>query len=213
MKKIANWFRLCCSVLALASGTAGATVHTVTFNSPQFFGDGVSVPAGEGIFTERFRFEAFGGALSAMAIDDQSGISGDGSPRLFALNETIIGMRRPEGRVFDLLSLDYGGSWTDPDKRERWADGIEITGVLSNGRVVQQTVSLLGLDPGLHSLTLQGFSDLDAVFFRGLGQDGASANNREFVIDNLVVNVPEPQTYAMFLAGLGLLAWRCRTRR
>jgi PEP-CTERM motif-containing protein len=212
MRKKAGLLGACCGLSMLLSNVAHAMISTVDFNSPNFFGDGVFVPAGSSFSTQRFTFTAVGGANDYVSVDTQANITNNGSPRLFAGNQTEIVMWRPSGRAFDLLGLDYGGSWTDVDKRSRWADSIEIIGVFANGNTVQTSLSLAGLDPTLHTVTFQGFCDLDAVIFRGLGASGVNANNREFVLDNMVVNVPEPQTYALFLTGLGLLAWRFRAK-
>lgn len=212
MRKMAGLLGACCGLSMLLSNAAYAMISTVDFNSPNFFGDGVFVPAGSSFSTERFTFTAVGGTNDYVSVDTQANITNNGSPRLFVGNQTEVVMWRPSGRAFSLLGLDYGGSWTDADKRNRWADSIEIIGVLTNGTTIQTSLNLAGLDPALHTATFQGFCDLDAVIFRGLGAGGVNANNREFVLDNMVVNVPEPQTYALFLAGLGLLAWRFRTK-
>lgn len=217
--RISRW-RLagpCLALLAAVAATPASAVQTIDFNQPAFFGDGVSVSPGESVTIDGFTFTGAGRAgLDVFAIDGLPGRVGDGTPRLFANNDARVYLSAQNGAPFALLGMDFGGSWLDADKRLRWADAIEVIGYRSDGGVV---TTILDLDATVAQPTLSPasldtrFRSLSVVSFHGLGDVGAGLNNHEFVIDNLVVSqVPEPQTYLLLLAGLGLVAWKRRRR-
>jgi hypothetical protein len=109
--------------------------------------------------------------------------------------------------TFALLSLDVagmlgGGGGTLADQLS-----IHITGTRLNGTVVT-TSQPLALPPGqfarYDSSYFAGFTGLTSVQFSGIGFNYA----RYIGVDNItlaVTPVPEPATYALMLAGLGLV--------
>ncbi len=207
--------RLCALFAALVAGPAVAA-QVLDFNQTGFRGDGVTRISGDSpLIVDGYSFAAAGSpGLDFFAIDDLAGKVGDGTPRLFAFNNATVVLTSATGKPFDLLGTDFGGSWLEPGIRFRWADKIEILGYRGANLAAQ---AILDLDPNNATLSPflfdSQFRGLSSVSFHGLGDIGAGINNHEFALDNLVVsNVPEPETYAMLLAGLGLLAWRCRSR-
>ena len=217
-------------LVSVLSAQANSASHLIDFDASRFSGDGETVEAdnsivpvegGNSISTDGFSFTALGMGGNYIAIDDLRGKVGDGSARLYAINDVQVRLTTIDGRPFSLLGFDFGGSWRDWDKRIRWADAIEVTGFRIDGSPVgavldlDPTVDLTGPTSGLSPTSFGGqFQNMREVFFRGLGDTSLGRNNHEFVMDNLVVSsVPEPEAYALVLAGLGMLAWRCRQMR
>lgn len=90
------------------------------------------------------------------------------------------------------------------------AVGITIEGFLNN--VSTGFVTLANMGNGFTTLNGAALGTVDRLVFDGTGGAGG------FEIDNLTLNapaaaVPEPETYAMMLAGLGLLGVAARRRK
>ncbi|HMV55201.1 MAG TPA: PEP-CTERM sorting domain-containing protein [Rhodocyclaceae bacterium] len=192
------------AVFALFTG--GTAAGQVDFDEGDAF-----VWGGQSVLSGGYSFLAVSqGPLAFAQIDAQPDIVGNGSRRLLAGNRTEIAMTRVGGGKFDLLGLSLGGSWTDPDKRFRWADAIEIVGS-SGGTPIMRRVDLLSSPARLQSFLLDDFVGLDSVLFRPVRYDTALGSNYEFVLDDLrVASVPEPEAWLMLGAGLALLALRRR---
>jgi hypothetical protein len=59
-----------------------------------------------------------------------------------------------------------------------------------------------------------GFSDSSINMAFTLGKNGVLTNGESTVLGyELVMGVPEPETYAMFMAGLGLMGFIARRRK
>ena len=192
------------AVFALFTG--GTAAGQVDFDEGDAF-----VWGGQSVLSGGYSFLAVSqGPLAFAQIDAQPDIVGNGSRRLLAGNRTEIAMTRVGGGKFDLLGLSLGGSWTDPDKRFRWADAIDIL-VSSGGTPIMRRVDLLSSPARLQSFLLDDFVGLDSVLFRPVRYDTALGSNYEFVLDDLrVASVPEPEAWLMLGAGLALLALRRR---
>jgi hypothetical protein len=64
---------------------------------------------------------------------------------------------------------------------------------------------------GLNSLIVTGTSPFSSVEFRAVGTDDSYGGSLDAV--SLTAAIPEPETYAMLLAGLGLLGFAARRRK
>jgi len=104
------------------------------------------------------------------------------------------------GTTFNLNSIDLGG-WLNFGSTPL---SIDITGYRTIGGNVVNTVSVA---PGVFaSYNLTGFTNVTSV---SLG----SFAGAYVAVDNINVSpVPEPETLAMLLAGLGLVGWTARRR-
>lgn len=105
------------------------------------------------------------------------------------------------GNLFSLQSIALATMY--PGLSE---DGAEVTfvGLRQGGETVSQT--FLVADGAPQTFSFSGFTNLAAVSWTN------AANYHQF--DNInVAAVPEPETYAMLLAGLGLLGAAARRRR
>ncbi len=108
---------------------------------------------------------------------------------------------RLDGGVFDLISLDVAAF----NNSQRF---FAVYGYQADGGVVRKYVPLL--DDSYNTLETLTFGDdfknLTSVSFSAYGQQ----------IDNVtfgIAAVPEPETYALMLAGLGLVGFAARRRQ
>lgn len=109
-------------------------------------------------------------------------------------------IERSNGEVFNLQSL-YFGNWDSS-----YGVGQFVVTGYRNGTQVAQVAA----DTTLNQLTFlaTNFTNVDSVSFELFN------TSTIFVIDNISVNaVPEPGTYAMLLAGLGVIGAITRRRQ
>jgi hypothetical protein len=139
------------------------------------------------------------GFLSSLISPDASNPFNRGT----ALAATVgakITLTAAGGASFDLQSIDIN-QFTTPGRR----DSITFTGVTSGGGTVTQTFSL---SAGFPTYTF----DSDFASVKSVSWKESLLINKDVQVDNIQVSaVPEPETYAMLLAGLGLLG--CIRRR
>jgi len=134
---------------------------------------------------------------------------------VFSNDGNSITLGSNAGTPFSLL--DFRGGETFVGFSTWWAIDIQVIGVKFDGGVLETSFRLDGINDGpggvadFQTFSMPtGFSDLASVQFVGSGGilfDG-------FSIDDInVMLIPEPTTYAMLLAGLGLLGWHARRRK
>jgi PEP-CTERM motif len=139
--------------------------------------------------------------------------SGNGSHRLISFNTSTITLSAVDGGAFGATGFDGGESWIYAGNPHYWATQIMVVGTYASGGTTSQTFDLdLVKNPvaGLQHFAFNGsFQNLNSLAFSGIG------GNPEFSIDNVAVTaaVPEPETYALLLAGLGAVGFVARRRR
>ena len=105
------------------------------------------------------------------------------------------------GGAFQLNSVDLTVLY--PGLTGDGAVAVTFTGTKLDSSIVTQTFSVN--DGAPQTFTFSGFTNLSQVTW----QDNATYHQ----FDNInVVAVPEPESYAMFLAGLGLMGFAARRR-
>lgn len=110
-------------------------------------------------------------------------------------------LSRLDGKIFSLSHLNFI-NW--------FGNTIGTTFVVTGFKAGNEvgSVTMTGSDQWQSIST--NFSAVDKVTFKLLYQGDPNA----FLIDDIVVNsVPEPESYAMLLAGLGLLGFMVRRRK
>jgi len=126
-----------------------------------------------------------------------------GSPAVYSGVITNYGsafvLEREDGGVFDLLSMDVGLL-----NNYRYFD---VYGYLPQGGYVHQQTLLDNSYTALQTITFGGgFKGLNRIVFSSVY---AQVDN----INLSVAAVPEPETYALMLAGLGLVGFAARHAR
>jgi hypothetical protein len=98
-----------------------------------------------------------------------------------------------------------------------WNNGlnVQVTGFLNGA---QTHSSLLTVSTSGPTLAVFNWSNVDLVSFHAFGgiknPDFVGTGGQHFALDNLTINaVPEPETYAMLLAGLGMVGMAARRRK
>jgi hypothetical protein len=104
---------------------------------------------------------------------------------------------------FSLVSGEFAGAWNDGLQ-------VHVTGTGATNYSMDFTVNTTGSShidfnwTGLTSVTFTSSGGVHAA-------DGGAGEH--FALDNLVINsVPEPETYAMLMAGLGIMGFAARRR-
>ncbi|MES2743526.1 MAG: PEP-CTERM sorting domain-containing protein [Pseudomonadota bacterium] len=131
-------------------------------------------------------------------------------------------MSKSGGGTFSLNSFQGAGSfdWIPTNNPQYIPSLINVVGNLAGGGTVTQSFAVSKISSGgsliFSDYTFNsGFSNLLSVKFSSSGSDFEIYNG--FSIDNINVGgvsaVPEPEPYAMLLAGLGLVGWMARRRK
>jgi hypothetical protein len=193
----------------------GATAPTVTFAgyfTGQSLGTPATCPAGAAV-TGCVVGSPTGGTLTLSATSPQTFIVGDGAN---PTSPVLSGSPTFNGPVSILFSTDQYGVGLDGGFFDS-AHSTAITAFDRAGNVIGLVsnngtgIEFLGL------VTADGTAKIAGLQFSLVGDEPAG-----FAIDNvrfgvvgqvIVPGVPEPETYALMLAGLGLMGWIARRRR
>lgn len=155
---------------------------------------------------------AHSGSFAQVLDANQTAFSGNGTTRLVSFNASTISLSAANGGAFGVSGFDGGESWIYAGNPHYWATQIQVVGTFAGGGTTSQTFNLdLIKDPvaGMqHFAFNSSFQNLNSIAFSGIG------GNPEFSIDNVAVTaaVPEPETYALMLAGLGAVGFIARRR-
>ena len=139
----------------------------------------------------------------------------------YGVDAASLTMTKAGGGLFALSSFDGAGAFNFGDGSTFIPNQIDVTGVLAGGGTVYQsflidksTGSSGGLDFTSYAFS-SSFNNLVSVRFSSSGSAIPEFNG--FSVDNInataVTAVPEAETYAMLLAGLGMMGFVARRRR
>jgi len=184
---------------ALINGSVASTIHygndSVFSTSGSF---GANYLLGEVItVTDQFNLTSAGSIFRATSGTFKAGIYSNisGSPgTLLAQTDvyTITAAGNVEIPVLSSVTLDPGDYW--------------FMGIYSSN--TNNWYSTTGGTVKYKSLSFS--SDLPSDFGTALSYSGQDFN---YYLGGTVAAIPEPETYAMLLAGLGLLGWHARRRK
>ena len=139
----------------------------------------------------------------------------------YNMDAASLTMTRAGGGLFALSSFDGAGAFNFGDGSTFIPNQIDVTGVLAGGGTVYQSFLIdksTGANGSLNFTSYafsSGFNNLVSVRFSSSGSDIPDYNG--FSVDNInataVTAVPEAETYAMLLAGLGMMGVVARRRK
>lgn len=155
----------------------------------------------------RFDFSASGWGVFGPGSGACCNVNYNGTPAMFADgdrsgNAHVI-MTDNAGGTFSVSSLDAAAYWIGA------SGSVELVGAIHGGGTVSTTLATGGT---WTHYALSGFSNLDSLTFRDT-QSGGFLSAPGFGIDNINTSpVPEPETYALMIAGLALVGLATRRR-
>jgi len=139
----------------------------------------------------------------------------------YNMDAASLTMTKAGGGLFALSSFDGAGAFNFGDGSTFIPNQIDVTGVLAGGGTVYQSFLIdksTGANGSLNFTSYafsSGFNNLVSVRFSSSGSDLPEFNG--FSVDNInataVTAVPEAETYAMLLAGLGMMGVVARRRK
>ena len=207
LKKISIWK----PVVAALAGLLTSAAHAVVIVDFEDVANGKFLQ-NNSLVSEGYSVAHAGSFAMVMANSGQGAtdFSGDGTKRLISFNTSSISVSAASATPFDAIAFDGGESWVM--QPHGWATQIQAIGHLAAGGTTSQTFNLdLIKNPitGMqHFVFDNSFHALNRLEFKGLG------GNPEFSLDNVAVQVvPEPETYALMLAGLGAVAFMVRRKQ
>lgn len=200
---------LFCTILGVLSDQAGAAV--IDFNSLATTTNNPTVAVGQPYVEDGFSlitrsgvsFTYGGGTIYATTDKNPNwtGTPGVYSGYIYQYGSAFV-LERVGGGTFDLVSMDAASFYTGGA-----GNYFSVYGYRAAGGYVNQNFTLDGTTKTLETLTFNdSFKGLNKIIFSSVY---AQVDN----INLSVAAVPEPETYAMLLAGLGLIAGIANRKR
>ncbi len=202
------------AMLLAAGASQGATIdfdsYVAPITNPYFFWDTPPLAVDGYLFsTERSPTSHFHLVNNTGACAADSCVSN--GTQYLGLNMANLTMVKAGGGAFSVSAIDA----TNAYKYSHPALTLVVQGNQVGGGTVTQTFTLA--QNSFTPFSLTGFTNLSSLVFRA-GDANGTVGNYWFALDNIHVAdfpaapVPEPETYAMLLAGLGILAMLARRR-
>jgi hypothetical protein len=163
-------------------------------------------------FTEDLNSPSATAAFAMVPTNCSPSCVSDGTQTLGAFNASLINMKLAAGGTFDLLALDFAGTFPGSTRN---TSVLEVDGHLLGGGVV--TALLTTPDPNTFATFALPitFGDLVSVDIYGIQDAGnGGPNGPEFQLDNLVTStftsVPEPAMTFPIIFVVGIIFFSTR---
>ena len=188
------------AVAALLGASAQASATTLTFDALSAADDNFAV--GTSYVEQGFQFDDLTPAAYGFAAWGSLSPFSTGSTALINNNDGgLTRLAQVGGAAFNLVSIDLAAMY--PGLTGDGAVTVTFTGTRADHSTVTQSFAVNDGAPA--TFAFSGFSNLTAVTWSN------DAMYHQF--DNIhVAAVPEPESYAMFLAGLGMFGFMARRR-
>ena len=133
-----------------------------------------------------------------------------GVNEIFNLSGQDAALSKAGGGLFDFNAANMTSAWLGDHQ-------VKVTGWL-NGIAVNEKIVTLQVTGSQHAVF--DFMGIDKVTFSSVAGNKIALNQfndgRQFILDDVMLNVaavPEPSTYAMMFAGLGVIGLMVRRRK
>lgn len=140
--------------------------------------------------------------INDMHFHNMDGFGDNGGTNLGTHDDVV--MTKVGGGVFSLSSFDFAGFGTET--------GVDLVGLLFGGGTLSTSFVADGVASSYQNFSLSGWNNLVSVTWTK-PSDGGNG----FFLDNINTGasgaVPEPASWAMMIAGFGLVGGSLRTRR
>lgn len=151
-----------------------------------------------------FKVTAHGLFASLVATSNLNWFQYAGSTAVAGTFGSVIELQRADGGAFNFNSIDL----IKLSKLNVGGNSVTFTGTFASGGTITQDATF-GKNFSFTNTAFSGFTNLKSVTWQ---EDRNLA--RDFQFDNINVSaVPEPGSYAMLAAGLGLLAFVSRRKK
>jgi hypothetical protein len=193
-------------IIAAALATSGAQAQVVDFDELAHDGSYVTY---QSILADGFEFSG------SFGYDDQLGVWGSnsinqadrGNASVF-INRggDVITMAQVGGSAFDFASIDFADVYNQGN-----SSTFQFTFNYAAGGSTRSQITLDNL-AGLQTFTFNQ-TGLSSVSWQNIAGDNGWGQFDNVNVGSIAAPVPEPETYALMLAGLGMVAWVARRRR
>ena len=182
----------------VAGGGSWGYLSTVTITAPGHLVYAVTITNNTGADVS--------GALWGFGIDPDQGIPGGFG---FSTTNVINGV----GLLSSVTATDSNGSWIQ--LKDITAAGAQLVQPYIDPATCCSPVDPLAMYTAAQGVGNYGFFDHSINLAFTLGHDGTLKNQESTVLgyELIMGAVPEPETYAMFMAGLGLMGFIARRRK
>lgn len=191
------------SLLAAALSSVALSAGAVNLVQNPAFDDG-----GFGWQSNSFQFGTVGAVYKSGPGEARSGCVGAACLTTFGAGSFLRQwLPTVVGETYDLSFL--ARSYSGVGEYAVFWDGVLIDDrVVANGAMVSESYASLAVSSANTVLEIHGRNDPDYIYFDNFVVQQSVLPNSP----NVVGNVPEPMSWLMLLAGIGLLTWSLRRR-
>jgi hypothetical protein len=193
-------------IIAAALATSGAQAQVVDFD--ELAHD--SYYAGyQTIVSDGFQFDGSFGYTDQLGVwgRTQTNQADQGNASVFINHGgNVITMAQVGGSAFDFASIDFADVYNQGN-----SSTFQFTFNYAAGGSTSSQITLDNL-AGLQTFTFNQ-AGLSSVSWQNIAGDSGWGQFDNVNVGSIAAPVPEPETYALMLAGLGMVAWVARRRR